>query len=320
MSNVYSDYFDQQVKDVDNWFKDNVVKSYKFDEDLDFEELVFGQSDSTIYQVVYRRFGGLLFVTGDIGSAVFNWYSSNSLSWMGGLGFGYFMGKCEASEHGRDFKKFSEDNVYRAIRENLKDPDLDHVNEEVLTEINSCDDFNVEYDNLVSEFIADLKSNDFREKRTELLIRIMHERDSMDMDCGGAGWIMWLAEHGAKYFGQDYWDDSYLFGKAPPHRAVGMWRGLHLASKMEAWWTGYKSAEWTGYKSAESCKPPTMIKEVVKLGDDQAPDIIKELRGSGVIVGGGGSGSGPVCKGHVTGGGGVAGGSAAHEPNIKNEE
>lgn len=50
--------------------------------------------------IIHRQW---LIVVGDIGEAVYQWSDDITLEFLAQLDFGYFLGKCQASEKGRDF-------------------------------------------------------------------------------------------------------------------------------------------------------------------------------------------------------------------------
>jgi hypothetical protein len=59
--------------------------------------------------------GGLT-VLGDIGEAVYEWGQDISLEFLASLDFGYFHGKCQASESGRDFDIWDVDKAIVQLR------------------------------------------------------------------------------------------------------------------------------------------------------------------------------------------------------------
>lgn len=73
------------------------------------------------YDIVGPR---TLVVTGDLGCAVYQWSSEIGFAWLGGLSLDYFVGKCQASEEGRDFKTWDNEAAkerFEQLRANLEE-------------------------------------------------------------------------------------------------------------------------------------------------------------------------------------------------------
>lgn len=87
--------------------------------DLENGWVRFGRPHSSFEEIFFHVFGGTLFVTGDLGSAVYRWETPITLSGLSGCHLGYFVGKCEASEVGRDFYQWSGEACRKAVHENV---------------------------------------------------------------------------------------------------------------------------------------------------------------------------------------------------------
>lgn len=63
---------------------------------------------------------GALYVSGDLGAAVYEWSGRVSLAWIANTSLDYFEGKCQASETGRDFKQWSKEKAQRRALDLMK--------------------------------------------------------------------------------------------------------------------------------------------------------------------------------------------------------
>lgn len=78
-------------------------------EERSARSLVFKRPGTGVNALRYSILGtSTLVVTGDLGSAVYQWHGNPALSWawLADLSFDYFLGKCQASEVGRDFSEW----------------------------------------------------------------------------------------------------------------------------------------------------------------------------------------------------------------------
>ena len=87
-------------------------------EEGNHERLIWAAPETNCFSVHYIRYKNYLMVTGDIGCATYWWSQSNNLRWIAGCNLGYFAGKCEASELGRQYEETSMD-LLRARLEDL---------------------------------------------------------------------------------------------------------------------------------------------------------------------------------------------------------
>lgn len=84
--------------------------------------LRWAKPETCFYAVTYLLMGRTLYVSGDIGEAVFQWGDKLTLEFLKGCDFDYFWGKCCASEVGRRFDGWAE-NVARHDLDALADDD-----------------------------------------------------------------------------------------------------------------------------------------------------------------------------------------------------
>jgi hypothetical protein len=95
-----------------NWFKDHRATLHESVElaGWKIECLRWQKPGSSDYRVDYMLRNGTLCVTGDLGEAIYEWYSPvDGLKWIAGLDIGYFHSKCLASEYGRGSKNYEWD-------------------------------------------------------------------------------------------------------------------------------------------------------------------------------------------------------------------
>ena len=115
----------------------------------------FKKPDSRNYSIRYMFDGSRLIVTGDLGTAIYEWSGEVSLENLAGMNIGYFNGKCEASSEGK--KEWKQEDAIIDLDEHFKDNYL-----ESYKEFEENDDITEEYQekfDRVSEIIEELKSN-----------------------------------------------------------------------------------------------------------------------------------------------------------------
>ncbi len=94
------------------YFPDHVAKA-----DSDEHMIQWKKPGTGNNSVVYLLHRNLLFVGGDLGSAVYCWSQCITLDFLAGCNLDYFAGKCEASEVGRSFNEWDGDTAERRMRE-----------------------------------------------------------------------------------------------------------------------------------------------------------------------------------------------------------
>lgn len=73
------------------------------------ERLVWGKPGSSVYRQNYICNDNFLYVSGDMGDAVYQWSQVVTLRWISGLSLDYFASKCQGSEDGRGYRRWDSD-------------------------------------------------------------------------------------------------------------------------------------------------------------------------------------------------------------------
>lgn len=99
------DYLERAKKEIrDRWFKNHTIKSVEGKEG--FQRISWGEKETRMYQVDYVLSGNMVFVTGDLGDAVYSLTCTATLENIKGFNLSYFTGKLTAHERERwDFDK-----------------------------------------------------------------------------------------------------------------------------------------------------------------------------------------------------------------------
>lgn len=112
----------ERAEDIAGWFKDHTATLHTVElNGAAVESLRWSKPGSSNCRIDYLAHSRHLFVTGDLGEAVYAVYSPASLEWWAKCDIGYFAGKCMASEHGRGYKSFSSDSAKVEIAEIIAD-------------------------------------------------------------------------------------------------------------------------------------------------------------------------------------------------------
>lgn len=85
------------------------------------DRLVWSHPDSSNSRVHYHIHGNILSVWGDLGFAMYAWSQNISWEFLAGLNLDYFAGKCEASEVGRGFETWIEEEAKQHLTALVKD-------------------------------------------------------------------------------------------------------------------------------------------------------------------------------------------------------
>jgi hypothetical protein len=103
------DYSDR----IKSWFKNHVCE---YSSVGDVETIVWGKAGDAINRIIYIFCGDIktLFVTGDLGSAVYR-FNTSSISEIAKAATYYFAEKCEASEVGKGFQCWDEEKALEVI-------------------------------------------------------------------------------------------------------------------------------------------------------------------------------------------------------------
>jgi hypothetical protein len=84
--------------------------------------LKWAKADGSNYsRVDYILHRNTLLVYGDLGDAVYSWSEAITLKFLADCDFGYFSGKCQASETGRNYVEWSEERAKKWIAIDLKE-------------------------------------------------------------------------------------------------------------------------------------------------------------------------------------------------------
>lgn len=107
----------------DEYFKDHVatLTVLKDEQGNEIERLLWKRPGTSVCMIVYLRSNATLLVYGDLGDAIYQWSEKQTLEWISGLNFGYFAGKCQASEEGRGYKTWDGQVLEERIKEFFKD-------------------------------------------------------------------------------------------------------------------------------------------------------------------------------------------------------
>jgi len=104
-------------------FKDHIAiynNYYQIDDKEKVDEisvLYWKKPETGINAIKYILHKGGLFVSGDLGEAIYRWSSGISWKFLSDLSNSYFMKKCEASEVGRYFEEWNEEEALRQLKE-----------------------------------------------------------------------------------------------------------------------------------------------------------------------------------------------------------
>lgn len=113
--------YEKEIRE--NWFKDHEATIEHHNENL--TTITWRKKGTSIYYISYIIRYNTLFVTGDVGDAVYGWPDRISLEWLAGCDIHYFNGKCAASESGRGYKdwdsKIAEKEWKRQVEERFEE-------------------------------------------------------------------------------------------------------------------------------------------------------------------------------------------------------
>lgn len=191
-----AEYVEQQMKDCrEIWFKNHKAVFITNDHEQVGGAVVIAwqQPESWNYGcrfIIHRRW---LCVVGDIGEATFEWSSDITLNFLAGIDLHYFLGKCRASDSGRDFAQWDAKvaDAYRDMRiKELKETPDEDKSEDDAKELE------------ILEGNEDCSENEWKKSAQEYY--------DETGDAEGAG-------------------SMSDFGKVPSVHAIGMFIGLQMA-------------------------------------------------------------------------------------------
>lgn len=110
---------------IEDCFKEHMatLKIYKDENENEITVLNWKKPSTSTYYIRYILDRGSLIVTGDMGEAIYQWSERITLKFLNGCYFGYFAGKCQASEVGRDFKEWNSDLARKRAKEYIEEYD-----------------------------------------------------------------------------------------------------------------------------------------------------------------------------------------------------
>lgn len=136
------DHIEKAKKDIrENWFKDHRIKQIEGEDGL--QRITWGAEGTSMYQIKYTLSGNMVFISGDVGDAVYCLTCPATLENLGDFDLSYFTGKLSTSER----KKYSFNE--HLAREEIKEYILDWCDAENTNEL-SIDDKDL-YDELIAE-------------------------------------------------------------------------------------------------------------------------------------------------------------------------
>lgn len=182
------DFIDRAKKEIkENWFKNHVAE-IKGEEGL--QVIYWGKSGTNMYRTKYVLSGNNIFISGDIGEAVYSLTCSATLDNIKDFNLGYFTGKLEA--FCEDRWNFDQTLAKKELREYW---DEYEINEQY-------DDAREIYKGIISAIDESTSLDAYR-----AWLMPVYQNTSVDSDT------------------MEYvWD----FGKRMPYRLIGYWVGLQM--------------------------------------------------------------------------------------------
>lgn len=182
------DFIDRAKKEIkENWFKNHVAE-IKGEEGL--QEIYWGKSGTNMYRTKYVLSGNNIFISGDIGEAVYSLTCSATLDNIKDFNLGYFTGKLEA--FCEDRWNFDQSLAKKELREYW---DEYEINEQY-------DDAREIYKGIISAIDESTSLDDYR-----AWLMPVYQDTSVDSDTMEYVWN---------------------FGKRMPYRLIGYWVGLQM--------------------------------------------------------------------------------------------
>ncbi|MDB6027530.1 MAG: hypothetical protein JWM68_3753 [Verrucomicrobiales bacterium] len=126
MSNHKREERERQMASCRNeWFKDHVATIVSQNEHGG-TVINWQNPGSWNYGCRFIIHAGWLIVVGDIGEAVYQWSGKLTLEFLAGIDFGYFYGKCQASEKGKSYDSFDSRIAHANLQEWLTELDAEY--------------------------------------------------------------------------------------------------------------------------------------------------------------------------------------------------
>lgn len=135
------DYIEKAKNEIRNqWFENHVIKSIKGEEG--FQEIIWGEPGTSMYQVRYVLTGNMVYLSGDLGIAAYSLTGPATLKELGQYDLSYFSGKLVASQRA----KYEFDD--KLAKKQIKEYFLEWCDVEGISKLNSDDE--ELYDDLIS--------------------------------------------------------------------------------------------------------------------------------------------------------------------------
>lgn len=182
------DFIDRAKKEIkENWFKNHVAE-IKGEEGL--QVIYWGKSGTNMYRTKYVLSGNNIFISGDIGEAVYSLTCSATLDNIKDFNLGYFTGKLEA--FCEDRWNFDQSLAKKELREYW---DEYEINEQY-------DDAREIYKGIISAIDKSTSLDAYRAWLMPVYQNTSVDSDTMEYVCD--------------------------FGKRMPYRLIGYWIGLQM--------------------------------------------------------------------------------------------
>lgn len=182
------DFIDRAKKEIkENWFKNHVAE-IKGEEGL--QEIYWSKSGTNMYRTKYVLSGNNIFISGDIGEAVYSLTCSATLDNIKDFNLGYFTGKLEA--FCEDRWNFDQSLAKKELREYWDEYEI-----------------NEQYDDAIEIYKG--------------IISAIDESTSLD---DYRAWLMPVYQ--GTSVDSDTMEYVWNFGKRMPYRLIGYWVGLQM--------------------------------------------------------------------------------------------
>jgi hypothetical protein len=189
---------------AEDWFPTHVIAEHTH-LDKNTEVMRWARPEGgSIYAVEYIRRRGTLFVQGDLGEATYCWYPDvSSLERIAQFDFSYFHSKCQASEYGKNFRKWDRDKAHRDLADAIESH---------------------------AEGYAECEEQQ-KELESKLRQKAMRLGYSPGCEAFYEQWSAthWIAENGYELFGGEWYEYFNHFGMEASLRCYGHWMGLRMA-------------------------------------------------------------------------------------------
>ena len=195
--------FDQIIEDGRNTFAGHVATaSGPFEHGKPWHVLWKNPETSNCFMdlIIFR---GNLYISGDLGSAVYCWYGKTNPDFLLGCNFGYFHEKCEASGNGRNGMEWDEE----AAKKWLKDQREDFIDD---------NEGDAHLEAVAKELFDDLLGVSHSKFEWQLFLSGCHQSSDDPV---------------TEVFGDDAYSDTRIWtaGEVPMARSILHWQGMKMA-------------------------------------------------------------------------------------------